>query len=85
MHHDSKFYNVVEFYRKDSIRPFARLNGLFAIPREGEMVSISIVVGRVISVTWNLDYLGREDEQWRCNITIDEREYDEAKGARDGG
>ena len=65
------YRNIVEFYRTGETRPFARRNGLFNVPAKGHLIDAFGVRGEVVGVTWNMDYVGRGDEeQWRCNIYV---------------
>lgn len=65
-------FHVMEFYRTGETRPFARRNGILNIPAVGHTIDAFGVSGEVVSVTWNMDYADRADEQWRCNIYVRE-------------
>lgn len=69
-------YNVIEFYRSGETRPFARRTGVIHIPSVGDTVDAFGVTGAVVTVNWNMDYQGKPDEQWRCNIYILEKHTD---------
>lgn len=72
-------FHVVEFYRTGETRPFARRNGVLTIPAVGHGVDVFGVSGEVVTVNWNMDYAGRADEQWRCNIYIKPSESKEGQ------
>lgn len=63
-------YHVTEFYRTGETRPFSRRSGITAHPSVGDTIDAFGVSGEVVSVNWNMDYAGRPDEQWRCNIYV---------------
>lgn len=67
-------FHVVEFYRSGENRPFSRRNGILNIPRVGDAIDAFGFRGVVSSVTWNMDYEGKPDEQWRCNVYLKERD-----------
>jgi hypothetical protein len=66
----SELYHVTEFYRSGEKLPFCRRSSILAHPSVGDQLDVSGVAGKIVAVNWNLDYCGRPDEQWRCNIFI---------------
>jgi hypothetical protein len=63
-------YNVTEFYRSGEIKPFCRRSNIIARPALGDTLDVAGVSGKVVAVTWNMDYCDEEHEQWRCNIYV---------------
>jgi hypothetical protein len=67
-----------EFYIGDSAKHIAVVNGVGAVPREGEMINIEKATYRVKRVTWCVDYRGGTpagglfDPRLRANIVITE-------------
>lgn len=60
--------NVVEFYDGSLDNIICRRSGILNVPRSGDTFALGSDMYTVVCVSWNMDYMNMDHEQWRCNV-----------------